>query len=198
MLKVNQACYRLITIHRGFQKKISNKFQCYPSLRIQRSCSTSVSTGSSSAQAQTQESKHNSTGTSMTKVAFEDYDDYVHESQEPLNPVHVVFALTVFGLGIACLGYAISDLLPTRMSTTNVFSNAFETVRRNDDIIYYVGENMKAYGRDSGGNEGRRNHIDSYTYKESDGSNRNRVRFNIEGSRGQMLVYAEVSVTVRL
>ncbi len=56
------------------------------------------------------------------------------------------------------------------------------------------GEDMKAFGRDSGRNtEGRRNHIDSYKYKAEDGSNRTRVRFNIKGAKGQVHVWAEVS-----
>jgi hypothetical protein len=57
-----------------------------------------------------------------------------------------------------------------------------------------LGSNLKAFGRDSGRNtEGRRNHVDSYKYIAEDGSNRLRVRFNIKGDKGQVLVWAEVS-----
>jgi hypothetical protein len=52
---------------------------------------------------------------------------------------------------------------------------------------------MKAYGKDGGGHrEGRRNIIDSYTYRASDGSNRMRIRFNVKGLRGHVRVWAEV------
>lgn len=56
-----------------------------------------------------------------------------------------------------------------------------------------TGENMKAFGKDVGRNEGRRNHIDSYKYKAEDGSNRMRVRFNVKGDKGKVVVWAEVS-----
>ena len=57
-----------------------------------------------------------------------------------------------------------------------------------------VGESMKAYGRDSGArSEGRRNFIDSYGYTAEDGSKRMRVRFNIKGAKGRVLVWTEVS-----
>jgi hypothetical protein len=56
------------------------------------------------------------------------------------------------------------------------------------------GSDMKAFGRDVGRNtEGRRNHVDSRKYKEADGSNRTRIRFNVKGSKGQAQVWAEVS-----
>lgn len=57
-----------------------------------------------------------------------------------------------------------------------------------------IGEDMKAFGRDVGrSTEGRRNHVDSFKYKADDGSNRLRIRFNIKGAKGQLLVWAEVS-----
>jgi hypothetical protein len=53
---------------------------------------------------------------------------------------------------------------------------------------------MRAFGRDTGRNtEGRRNHLDSYEYVADDGSQRTRVKFNVKGSKGQMLVWMEVS-----
>lgn len=54
---------------------------------------------------------------------------------------------------------------------------------------------MKAFGRDVGrSTEGRRNHVDSYNYyEEQDKSNRMRIRFNIKGDKGQVLVFVEVS-----
>lgn len=58
-----------------------------------------------------------------------------------------------------------------------------------------AGDSMKAFGRDVGRTtEGRRNHIDSYTYKADDGSSRTRVRFNIKGDKGKVVVWAEVSI----
>ncbi len=52
---------------------------------------------------------------------------------------------------------------------------------------------MKAFGQDRNRNvEGRRNHVESYRYKAEDGSERQRVRFHIKGSKGHVLVWAEV------
>jgi hypothetical protein len=57
-----------------------------------------------------------------------------------------------------------------------------------------LGEDVRAFGRDVGRNtEGRRNHVDSFKYKAEDGSSRLRIRFNIKGSKGQYMVWAEVS-----
>ena len=57
-----------------------------------------------------------------------------------------------------------------------------------------VGADMKAFGRDVGrSTEGRRNHVESYSYTADDGSNRLRIRFNIKGEKSQVLVWAEVS-----
>ena len=58
-----------------------------------------------------------------------------------------------------------------------------------------TGTNTRAYGRDHGTQtEGRRNIVDSRIYKEEgDGSTRTRVRFNIKGNKGRVLVWAEVS-----
>lgn len=60
-------------------------------------------------------------------------------------------------------------------------------------ILNITGDSAKAFGRDVGRNtEGRRNHIDSYTFKANDGTNRTRIRFNIKGSKGQVRVWTEV------
>lgn len=57
-----------------------------------------------------------------------------------------------------------------------------------------VGDQMVGYGRDFGTTtEGRRNHIDEYRYTGDDGSARIRVRFNIKGKKGRVMVWAEVS-----
>lgn len=54
---------------------------------------------------------------------------------------------------------------------------------------------MKAYGSGGGRNEGRRNNVESYTYVADDKSNRTRIRFYLEGKRGKVIVWTEVSVT---
>ncbi len=53
-----------------------------------------------------------------------------------------------------------------------------------------TGEPMKAYGRESS-NEGRRTNIDFRQFTEDD-SKRTRVRFNVRGPKGHVMVWAEV------
>lgn len=80
------------------------------------------------------------------------------------------------------------------MNPNSLFSEVFEILRYNEEIMRMAGDSMKAFGRDVGRNtEGRRNHIDSYQYKAEDGSNRTRIRFNIKGDKGKVVVWAEVS-----
>ena len=90
--------------------------------------------------------------------------------------------------------YTCKELFPGRMNPNSLFSELFDKLQINDQIMAMVGENIKGFGRDTGRNtEGRRNHIDSYKFQGEDGSTRIRIRFNIKGKKGQVLVWAEVS-----
>lgn len=81
------------------------------------------------------------------------------------------------------------------MSPNRVFDRSFALILKNEDVVRRLGDPVKAYGRDHGGHrEGRRNFIEHTTYKdEQDGSNRTRVRYNLEGRHGAAFVFAEVS-----
>jgi hypothetical protein len=103
--------------------------------------------------------------------------------------------LGFLGLGMVCCYFTARELFPGRMNPNSLFSEAFEKLRYNEDVIKMAGASMKAFGRDVGRNtEGRRNHIDSYQYKAEDGSNRTRIRFNIKGDKAKVLVWAEVCI----
>jgi import inner membrane translocase subunit TIM21 len=95
-----------------------------------------------------------------------------------------------------CGYYIIKELLPTKMSPNAVFDRATSTIRQNEEVKRRFGEAFKTYGRDHGGHrEGRRNFIEhtEYVDKDTDGSKRTRVRFNLEGQYGAAFVFAEVS-----
>ena len=81
------------------------------------------------------------------------------------------------------------------MSPNRVFDRSFDIVRKDPEVLRRFGDNIKAYGRDHGGHrEGRRNFIEHTTYKdETDGSQRTRVRYNLEGRHGAAFCFAEVS-----
>ena len=81
------------------------------------------------------------------------------------------------------------------MSPNRVFDRSFELIRKDPEILRRYGESVKAYGRDHGGHrEGRRNFVEHTKYRnEEDGSNRTRVRYNLEGRFGYAYVFAEVS-----
>jgi hypothetical protein len=68
------------------------------------------------------------------------------------------------------------------MSPQSCFSEAFEIVRYNHEVLKITGENMRGYGKDFGSKtEGRRNHVDEYKYTDEDNIERLRVRFNAKG-----------------
>lgn len=99
-------------------------------------------------------------------------------------------------LAAACAYYIIRELLPTKMSPNSVFDSAFDRIKKDASVKRRFGEDLKAFGRDSGARrEGRRNFIENtqYVAKEEDGSNRTRIRFNLEGEFGDAFVFAEVS-----
>ena len=85
------------------------------------------------------------------------------------------------------------------MSPNTVFDKATAIVRQNTEVTRRFGDSIKTYGRDHGGHrEGRRNFIEHTEYTDpDDGSQRTRVRFNLEGNAynggAQAFVFAEVS-----
>jgi import inner membrane translocase subunit TIM21 len=95
-----------------------------------------------------------------------------------------------------CGYYIVKELLPTKMSPNAVFDRATSTIRQNEEVKRRFGETFKTYGRDHGGHrEGRRDFIEhtEYVDKDTDGSKRTRVRFNLEGQYGAAFAFAEVS-----
>ena len=83
----------------------------------------------------------------------------------------------------------------SKMSPNRVFDRATALVRQDPEVVRRFGEPIKAYGRDHGGHrEGRRNFIEHTHYTDpDDGSDRTRVRFNLEGRFGKAFCFAEVS-----
>lgn len=120
----------------------------------------------------------------------------------PGQKVVVAGRLTLWA-GIAafatvCAYFIIRELMPTKMSPNRVFDRSFDVVRKDPGVLRRYGDGIKAYGRDHGGHrEGRRNFIEHTQYKDQeDGSNRTRVRYNLEGPYGAAFVFAEVSSTM--
>jgi len=99
----------------------------------------------------------------------------------------------VFAAG--CAYFIGKELIPTKMSPNTVFDNAIDSVRQDPMMKRIYGDSLKFYGRDHGGHrEGRRNFIEHTEYKDNDdGSNRIRVRFNMEAGSLSAFVFAEVS-----
>ena len=85
------------------------------------------------------------------------------------------------------------------MSPNRVFDRSFDIVRKDPGVLRRYGDAVKAFGRDHGGHrEGRRNFIEHTQYKDNDdGSNRTRVRYNLEGPYGTAFVFAEVSSAMK-
>jgi hypothetical protein len=133
----------------------------------------------------------------VVKMDFDDYDDY----EIPKNPHQKMKFYTVNAIRFAlaavafyCIYLTGTELFPGRMGANSLFSEVFDLLRSNDQVLETVGDGAVAFGRDTGRNtEGRRNHIDSYKYKAVDGTYRLRIRMNIKGSKGQVRVWAEVA-----
>lgn len=101
----------------------------------------------------------------------------------------------IFAFGSACAYFILKELIPTKMSPNSVFNGASAKVREDPQVRRQYGEAMKFYGKDHGGHrEGRRNFIEHTEYQSpDDGSNRTRVRFNLEGQFNSAFCFAEVS-----
>lgn len=100
-----------------------------------------------------------------------------------------------FGFALVCGYYIAKELIPTKMSPNTVFNGASEVIRNHTVVTRQYGEKLKFYGKDHGGHrEGRRNFIEHTEYtNQEDGSNRTRVRFNMEGQFADAFCFAEVS-----
>lgn len=123
------------------------------------------------------------------------YDDFESSGSKNSWKRYVTYAFSFSLLGLfGWAGYSLAQELFGRSSPNNLFSETFEKVRYNDEIILMTGSPMKAYGQDSGRrSEGRRNHVANRKYDGSDGSKRTRIRYTVSGPKGKAIVYAEVS-----
>lgn len=135
----------------------------------------------------------------ISKFDPDEYDDYEYEEPKTAKEkvwFYGTFAIRLLMLGaaIGCLVVFLREVFPGRMGPNSLFSEAFDTVQVHDNVREVTGLPMKAYGRDVGRNEGRRNHVDSRQYDEPmDGSKRTRIRFMVEGPRGKVRVWTEIS-----
>jgi hypothetical protein len=101
----------------------------------------------------------------------------------------VLFQLTLLLAGVGSIYLLSKELLPHKLSPQTMFSNSFELLRSNAELQKMIGEDMKAFGRVRGGARG----VDSRAYTHTDGSERSRIRYHIEGARGKVAVWAEMS-----
>lgn len=127
----------------------------------------------------------------------DEYDDYYEPPRTAGE--YVAFYATLFArlLFIGCVAagafLTIRELLPSRLSPQTLFSECFDLLRNNDEVTRITGPDPTGYGRDTG-SDARRNHVDSRQYTDLvDGSKRSRIRFNIKGRKGHVMVWAEVS-----
>lgn len=132
--------------------------------------------------------------TSLAQYDYDDYDDY----EEPTTAggkvamwTRMMLQLALLGAFAGCTYLTVQELFPGRMSPNRIYSDAFEILKSNAELQRMIGENMSAFGRSAG-----RRHFDSRAYIDDYGMNRCRIRFNVRGSRGQVIVYAEMADTL--
>ena len=94
-----------------------------------------------------------------------------------------------------CGFFIFKELNPFGMGPSKLFNSSFDRLREDIDLGRRFGTPMKAFGRDGNRrSEGRRNFIEHTNYvSKDDGSNRIRVRYNLEGPFGDAFVFAEHS-----
>jgi hypothetical protein len=145
----------------------------------------------------TMDEKSKSSSLSKKLLDEDDYDDYeeAKTSGQKLRWLGVLFVrLGFITVGLYCVYLTGVELFPGRMSPNHLYNSAFELVRYDEDILRVAGDGMKAYGKEVGGSsKGRRNHVEQYRYISERGDQRTRVKFNVEGSKGVVRVWAEVS-----
>eukprot|EP01029_Cantina_marsupialis_P028737 TRINITY_DN777945_c0_g1_i1.p1 TRINITY_DN777945_c0_g1~~TRINITY_DN777945_c0_g1_i1.p1 ORF type:complete len:321 (-),score=120.03 TRINITY_DN777945_c0_g1_i1:210-1136(-) len=101
--------------------------------------------------------------------------------------------------GVATLvggcGYlVVKELNPSRMSPSGLFNETFSKIRSHPELVNALGAPVKCYGHDTGAKRaGRRNFIDNFLGKKKDGENFLRVVYNVEGTRGHGLIFAETT-----
>ena len=129
------------------------------------------------------------------KEKFDEQDDYEGSSEESSTPLYVLLFWGLLGtVAVACVGVVAMELNPiTRMNTSNLMAETMTHVGKSDEVRILIGEIKRAYGKETG-NDGRRNDIDNRSFTEADGSKRFRIRYNVEGKKGHLVVYAEVRV----
>lgn len=130
---------------------------------------------------------------SLAQYDYDDYDDY----EEPTTAggkvamwTRMMLQLALLGAFAGCTYITFQELFPGRMSPNRIYSDAFEFLKSNAEVQRMIGEDMSAFGRSAG-----RRHFDSRSYTDDYGGNRCRIRFNIRGSRGQVMVWAEMADT---
>lgn len=115
--------------------------------------------------------------------------------QKVVAGTRLTMYLGMLGAGLTFLYFTVRELMPTKMSPNTVFNNAHYILEKDTDVNFRFGSPIKTYGKDHGGKrEGRRNFIEHSEYTDQeDGTKRVRVRFNLEGPKGNAFVFAEVS-----
>ena len=78
------------------------------------------------------------------------------------------------------------------MNPNSLFNEALDQIRSNPDVADRLGTPIRGYGRDHGGHrEGRRNFIENVSLKDSNGTPRLRIKFNMKGPHGHAFGFAE-------
>ena len=109
----------------------------------------------------------------------------------------------LFVIGGITLGFGftiIQYMLPSGSSPNAVFNDACATLESDETLADVVGKPYHFFGADrhSSGREGRRNRVDSFTYKDPSENDMKytRIKFNVAGRHGNAICYAEKSAAM--
>ena len=97
----------------------------------------------------------------------------------------------LFGALASGVVYIVRGIFRGRMSAQKLYMEASDYLQNNDDVKEMIGTPMRSFGRDTG-NESRRTFPDERLFSDET-PQRLRIRFNISGPKGHILVYGEVN-----
>nr|XP_039270886.1 mitochondrial import inner membrane translocase subunit Tim21-like [Styela clava] len=107
------------------------------------------------------------------------------------------YALVII-VGLTCMGFVFYILykeLLSKAGPTQVFGDALEKCRRNQELVVALGSPIEGFGEMN--SRGRRRHVSHLAYIDAQGRDAMRMKFHIKGSSGRTGTVQVDSVIVR-
>lgn len=122
----------------------------------------------------------------------EEDDDAKFEKREEVPWGQLLLMLGLVGTGLWFGSITVRELLPTATSPQSIRARAFAALEGSPEVVQQFGTPARMYGSGYGSERGRRNFVESYTYKRF-GRDFTRIKFVVENEgKKRATVFAEV------